>query len=540
MKNDLVERAQAALVSHAADVLLVLDADGVALRRVGLGDQSSEAVDGMVQGTPLAPRVHPEDLDAVLAAWRSVAGVEGAGAEVRVRMRRVEDPDRWQYAVVTCVGLADAGDGALAVLAAELVDGDGLKTGEVANDGFSLADAAPVGLAVYSVRHAILWANEAFLRDAEVEVGPTTAEERRGHGVLNVLEHLVASAGIGEEGLPKPVVVSMGDKSLRVQARQDPNGGHLLVSVQNITDELASIRDRARANATFRAAFDHSQAGIAIVSLQGEFVDVNPAFSNITGFEADELVGSTFAMITHPDDLDVDEEYVAELLAGTRDSYRMEKRYLRWGGGVVWVDLRVAVVKDDHGRPEHFVANVVDISERVSVEEQLRQDNVELSHRATHDHLTGLPNRLLLERHLEVLAEGYDDGVHALVCDLDRFKAINDEHGHQVGDAVLVEVAKRLRDCCRDDDLVARVGGDEFVVLARTHMNPDTAARLGERLVDAVKRRIQVGDITVDVGLSIGISPVRADIDSELALRLADQAAYEIKSQGGGALLVPC
>lgn len=301
--------------------------------------------------------------------------------------------------------------------------------------------------------------------------------------------------------------------------------------------ELAPVALAMSENARLRATFEHSQLGIALVSFGGKFADVNPAFCNLTGYDQSELVGRTMLTVTHPDDRALCEHYIGQLASGERDSFRMEKRYLHRDGSVVWADTHVAAVQDLKGRTTHFVANTIDISERVRIEDSLRTENEELVHRATHDYLTGLPNRLLLEDHLAVVTDGGEEGVYALMGDLDDFKAINDVHGHRVGDAVLIEVARRLRAYAREGDLVARVGGDEFVVLARIGDDPTVVERLGDRLVDAVRRPIEVGSLTVTVGISIGITLIRGDVDVADSLNLADAAAYEVKRHGGGSLL---
>ena len=295
------------------------------------------------------------------------------------------------------------------------------------------------------------------------------------------------------------------------------------------------------AEGDFAAAFDHSQAGIAIIGGDGHFERINPAYSSITGYLPEELAGQHASAIVHPADDADDSEYIGQLRAGSRTSYRVERRYVHAAGGDVWVDQRVAIVRGDGG-PDHFVATITDISEHKAIEDEFRAQNAELTYQATHDHLTGLPNRALLQEHLAVaVAQAGRTGTKTcvLMCDLDKFKAVNDTFGHAAGDAVLVELATRLRDTCREGDVVARVGGDEFVIVASTMSFPAMALRLAERLVAAVRRPITLGDEVAHLGVSIGIATARLGETTGEVLRRADEMAYHVKQTGGGFALDP-
>ncbi|MEZ5372589.1 MAG: diguanylate cyclase [Microthrixaceae bacterium] len=525
------------LLEGVADVVMTLDLHGRVLSRQATGSRLSDVSDDDVTDSLILPRVHPEDVPVLLQLWSKVAGRPGEILVQNARVRHATDHECWLTVTFAAAGLDRRSDGAVVALAAR-VDGSGpLQLDSTSSDGFSLAASAPVGLGIYSQRSALAWANESFVELSGREPGPTSTSERFEHPVIATLEQLAAAHRDPRMGSTDPVVVLFRGRTLRVDATPSGDSGDLLVSLQDISEQVAASAARARAEATFAAAFEHSQAGIAMVTTAGVFTRVNPAFTTITGYPEDELVGTTFQQITHPDDLALDQRYVAELLAGERVSYRMEKRYIRRDGDVVWVDLRVALVRGVGNTPLHFVANVVDISERRRTEQFLRSENSELTVRASHDHLTGLPNRRLLDEQLAMRSADLDDGGFVLICDVDGFKAVNDEHGHQTGDAVLTEIANRLRDCSREGDLVARIGGDEFAVLARLGGNEEAALRLGERLVDAVRQPITVGEATVEVGLSVGIDRLRPHLEVGESIRPADQALFEVKRHGGGALM---
>lgn len=186
---------------------------------------------------------------------------------------------------------------------------------------------------------------------------------------------------------------------------------------------------------------------------------------------------------------------------------------------------------DELGRIDSISAVARDITDLKDAEQRLR-------HLATHDTLTGLPNRTLLYDRLEQALTRFQrlaHGVALFYCDLDRFKPINDEQGHAAGDLVLQTIARRIREVVRATDTAARVGGDEFVVLVEGIDDPELLRVLGARLVAAVNRPIRLGDRTAEVGVSIGLvqaAPGRDDVDS--LMRLADRAMYRAKAAGRG------
>ncbi len=170
-----------------------------------------------------------------------------------------------------------------------------------------------------------------------------------------------------------------------------------------------------------------------------------------------------------------------------------------------------------------------EINERVKAQH-------ELTHLATHDTLTGLPNRGMFNEHLEIrlhTASRHDRKLALFFMDLDGFKGINDTHGHEVGDKLLVEIAKRLRECVRMEDVVARMGGDEFTVLLSDLQQIDDVNMVAEKLITAVNKPVRIGDHICHVGISIGISLYpHCARDTDKMLRLADDAMYASKEAG--------
>ncbi|MFE8915032.1 diguanylate cyclase CdgB [Streptomyces globisporus] len=326
---------------------------------------------------------------------------------------------------------------------------------------------------------------------------------------------------------------------------------------------------------SFRQAFEYAPSGMAIAEMggdqQGRLLRTNDALCRLLGRPASVMRRYSFADLVHPED-------IGTLLRTSAEGGRAELRLSRRDGTYLWVSLRNSVVADTADGPRFLLTHVEDIEER-------KRHELNLAHRASHDALTGLPNSAELKSRLsaricerphsspaataiEALdaaygdvesslthsyqADGYegeaipgggpfdhhvhtvapdpehDDGTKGLAvlfCDLDGFKSINDRFGHHTGDAVLIEVARRLSACVRDGDTVARLGGDEFVVLA-DGLGAADAADLAVRLRNAIIPPIRVDGRAVRVGASFGIGWAECGMTVEEVLRSADQRMY--------------
>jgi diguanylate cyclase (GGDEF)-like protein len=195
----------------------------------------------------------------------------------------------------------------------------------------------------------------------------------------------------------------------------------------------------------------------------------------------------------------------------------------------------VTVVPGPDANPAWFAVSAQDITERRRAEEELRSLTATLTERAIRDQLTGLANRTLLEERLRAALsrDGRTGGSTAvLFLDLDGFKAVNDRYGHAAGDRVLQTVAKRLAAAVRPSDTVARVGGDEFVVLVEGATD-EGVARLAERLRDAVGEPLPTLDLKVGVSVGVAVSTA-GETEPMKLLQAADKAMYAIKGAGRG------
>ncbi|MEE6138103.1 EAL domain-containing protein [Mycobacterium sp. 050128] len=272
----------------------------------------------------------------------------------------------------------------------------------------------------------------------------------------------------------------------------------------------------------FELALTHSPIGMAVVGLDGSFQRTNRALRTILGYSRKALAGLTFQEITHPEDLDADLALLAECLAGRRRSYRIDKRYVAADGRIVWCDLTAVLVQGHRNQPRCFVSQILDVTAD-------RMREADLARQATTDTLTKIANRSAAWSQLEQL-DAADKGYGILFCDIEQFKSINDRCGHRAGDELLIEVADRLLAAIADDDLVARWGGDEFLVITNA-IDDRALTLLTDRITDRVQRTpITLADGTaIPIVLTIGSAAHRPgdgrSIDA--VLEHADQAMYE-------------
>ncbi|MFF8653042.1 putative bifunctional diguanylate cyclase/phosphodiesterase [Streptomyces huasconensis] len=281
--------------------------------------------------------------------------------------------------------------------------------------------------------------------------------------------------------------------------------------------------------ARFRAVFHGAAIGIGIAGLDGTILEVNDALVRMFGGLESNLRGRNAAEWTHPDDSPHVWKLYEELVRGEREHYRVEKAFYRPDGTVLWTNLTVSLLRDADGLPQYQLALMEDTTER-------RLLNLRLRYEATHDALTGLPNRTLFFERLEkALAAGENARFGLCYLDLDGFKTVNDSLGHAAGDRLLVEVADRLQSCATaPGEMVARLGGDEFVALTT---GPDTETEVDElagRIMNALAAPIRVDGRELTVRGSIGIVEGPAgERGAAEVLRSADITMYRAKSAGG-------
>ena len=285
----------------------------------------------------------------------------------------------------------------------------------------------------------------------------------------------------------------------------------------------------AASESRYRAIFDSAAEGIMLTDAALRIVQVNPAFSEITGYAAEEVLGRTPSMLGSGRH---DPAFFGDLLATLLATGRWQGEvWNRRKDGDLYVQWMSAVRIGEADAPEGFVATMTDITSRKQSEERLR-------FRANHDALTGLPNRRLFEDRLQsAIASALRHGERfaLMLVDLDRFKGVNDRFGHLAGDALLVEVGRRLQLCVRASDTVARLGGDEFAVILGEVGGRDDAAEVAARICASMAEPFELGEGVAQIGASVGIAlGPQGDADAEELQRRADTALYTVKHRGRG------
>lgn len=307
-------------------------------------------------------------------------------------------------------------------------------------------------------------------------------------------------------------------------------GRQLLVAVvRDIAERVAAEEVLRESEERFRVAFNQAAVGLAHVAPDGRWMMVNNKLCEIVGYSRAELLGMSFQDITHPEDLVSDWALARRMIAGELDEKTREKRYRHKNGYYIWINLTSSMVRDEDGNPKYYSTVVEDISRRKQIEE-------ELLHLANHDALTSLPNRSLLLDRLgqALLFAGRSKGqVAVMLIDLDRFKNINDSLGHDVGDNIIVEIARRLSACVRAGDTIARLGGDEFVLIRPDVAREDAVATMAQQILEALARPMSIQGHEFYPTGSIGVSMYPKDgQDGPTLLKNADTAMYRAKDAG--------
>ncbi|MEW8320814.1 MAG: EAL domain-containing protein [Candidatus Thiodiazotropha sp.] len=275
--------------------------------------------------------------------------------------------------------------------------------------------------------------------------------------------------------------------------------------------------------------FEHATEGIIITSPTGDILDVNAAFTRITGYSREEVVGRNPSILKSGKH---DPEFYKDLWRSLHEhgSWTGEIWNRRKNGEIYPESLTISSVRSPDGQVQRYVALFSDI--RAQKEQQSQ-----LEHVAHYDALTGLPNRVLLGDRLRqtmLQASRRDTQLALVYLDLDGFKEVNDDYGHDVGDRLLVTLADRMKNAVREVDTLARLGGDEFVALLADLPDVDTSLPWLQRLLHAIAEPVhdEVGLLQVSASLGVSFYPQAEPIDADQLLRQADQAMYQAKLAG--------
>jgi len=305
----------------------------------------------------------------------------------------------------------------------------------------------------------------------------------------------------------------------------DKNDGVTYAAARDITESKAAEEKLKLAS----SVFSHAREGIAITDASGAIIEVNDTFTQLTGYSREEVVGHNASILKSGRQ---DKDFYAAMWRDLIDkgNWYGEIWNRRKNGEVYAEMLTISAVRDDRGNTRQYVALFSDIT-------ALKEHEDQLEHIAHYDALTTLPNRVLLaDRMHQAMAQAQRRGQRISVAyvDLDGFKSINDKHGHEAGDQLLMTVAARMKQGLREGDTLARLGGDEFVALLLDLPDVEASVPMLTRLLSAAAQPVPVGDLVLEVSASIGVTfyPQVEDVEADQLLRQADQAMYQAKLAG--------
>ncbi|QFY41802.1 EAL domain-containing protein [Candidatus Methylospira mobilis] len=315
---------------------------------------------------------------------------------------------------------------------------------------------------------------------------------------------------------------------MRVAAQLERDGNGAPVYIRGIIENVAESGHDQREPQLVNSVFAHIKEGILVTDGKGIILDASPAFTRLTGYSREEVLGKTPRLLQSGRYNDEFYEHLWKTLL-EQGAWSGEIVDCKKDGSIFQAWLSISAVDHKAGKTTRYVAIFSDVS-------PLKQQTDKLEQLAYYDPLTQIPNRLLLADRMHqavaqtrrqncLLAVGY--------LDLDAFKPINDQYGHEMGDRLLIEVSQRISKAIREVDTVARLGGDEFAFLLLGLENIDQCASTLQRMLDCIARPFSLNENTVEVSASIGATLFpEDDADADTLLRHADQAMYQAKQSG--------
>jgi diguanylate cyclase (GGDEF)-like protein/PAS domain S-box-containing protein len=307
------------------------------------------------------------------------------------------------------------------------------------------------------------------------------------------------------------------------------NDAGRVIGVSSIARDITAHKLAEEKLQLAASVFSHARECIMITDASANIVDVNTTFTKVTGYTREEAMGQHTRLLQS-------ERQSKEFYAGLwqelqgKGHWQGEIWHQRKNRELYPAMLTISAVHNPAGFVQNYVALFSDITTQKAHQGQLE-------HIAHYDALTNLPNRVLLaDRLKQAMLQAQRRGEHVALAylDLDGFKAVNDAHGHHVGDQLLIEVAARMKQVLREGDTLARLGGDEFVAVLIGQENASTSTALLTRLLNAAAQSVSVGELQLQVSASLGVTfyPQQPDLDPDQLLRQADQAMYQAKLAG--------
>jgi diguanylate cyclase (GGDEF)-like protein/PAS domain S-box-containing protein len=484
-------------------------------------------------------RIHPEDAPAVFSAMKPYMDGKPGNATVEFRMLRKDGS--WQW--ILGRGMVVERDAQGKPLRMIGTNTDLTERKRVADElahktAFfeAIFKSIPDAIVTTNVKREVVAINPAFTAilgyHLDELAGRQTAHfyesqddyDRQGRLRFNLTAH--------ERSLPYQVNYKKRDGTVFPgetlgTSIEDADGivlGYLGV-IRDVTERLqGQARLQLAAN-----VFEHAREAITVTDAKGSIVDINHAFTRITGYEREEVIGQNPRILKSGRQ---DPAFYAAMWGAlaAQGHWSGEIWNRRKNGDIYPELLTISAVRDGQGHTQQYVALFSDIS-------AIKAHQSQLEHIAHFDALTNLPNRVLLADRLQqamVQVKRRGQQLAVVYLDLDGFKAINDRHGHDVGDQLLITLSDAMKNALREGDTLARMGGDEFVAVLIDLVNPASCVPMLTRLLEAAATPVAMGELLLQGSASLGVTfyPQEQDIDADQLLRQADQAMYQAKVAG--------
>ncbi len=483
------------------------------------------------------PLIHPDDRPAMAERFQEYFAGERSSFDSEYRIvRNTDGAVRWVHTRGRLERDAQGGPLALRGTVQDITD---RKQAEAAlrenKDLLQLfTEHAPAALAMFDLDMRYLAVSRRWL-----EMHALLDREVIGHSQYEILPEVPASwreehrrciAGDEIPAEERAFVRADGTvqwvwREVRPWQKGDGSIGGIVIFAEDITARKQT-EERLRLAAS---VFTGAREGITITDLTGTILDVNDAFTRITGYRREEVLGKNPRMLKSG--LQSKDFYEKMWGSIQHEGHWSGEIWNRSKNGDIFAEmLTINAIRDANGQPTQYMALFSDITE-------IKRHEQQIEHLAHYDALTGLPNRVLFSNRLrQAMAQALRNKQSLAVAyfDLDGFKAINDEHGHSVGDALLTAIAFRMRRVMREGDTLGRLGGDEFAAVLLDAASPENVAPALKRMLGAAAEEVQIGDVDLRVSACCGVTyyPQPEEVDADVLLRQAGQAMYQAKLAG--------
>lgn len=520
-------------VERVGDAIIMLTTEGVATRWDAAATQLFGYNAREMIGQPLSVLVDPSDENHPIAMLTWLSG-GGTGERYELTCRR---KDGSPVDVLVTMSAASQEPGRVAGLTAVIQDISLRRSAERSlvisqrqlQEAQRIAELGSFEISLHPAVH--IWSAELYRIlgiPHGTEPGTALFLSRVHPRDLTSTRQVLAAVRLGATGHHTCRIVRTDGQERTVQLRAHPELDRfgalrkVLGTLQDVTSRLQSDRESQSAHHRFESIFEQAGIGAGMMTLQHTWLRVNTTLCALLDRTVEQLIGCHGSELDGPGEVPI-----TRLMLGT-DTYAGERTLMLPSGKPVTVLIHITMVRDEHGQGEYFLTQMQDLT-------QHKNAVAALAHRELHDALTGLPNRALLIDYItQALARGgrHRSALAVLYLNIDHVKAVNDLYGYAHGDTLLRNIVQRLSAAIRPGDTLARIGGDEFVVIC-PDTGPSSARLIGEKMVEALRPAHQVFPGPVHATGSIGVTMAQRNSTSETLLRDSGTAMKVAKLRGG-------